>query len=211
VHTRDVMTRDVVGGGTSAACGPRVLVVVASRHGSTAEIADALARDLADAGRSVGLSPVVVPADRKIAPDAFDAVVLGSAVYAGRWLESARDYVTAHLEGLRSRPVWLFSSGPIGAPPYPPDEPHDAGTFLLLTRARDHRVFAGRLEKERLSFGERAMVTAMRAPLGDFRDWPSIRAWAREITGHWAGTGAGAGAGAGQAAHTTEPDSLISR
>lgn len=166
--------------------GPRILVVVASRHGSTAEIAEALARDLAEEGRSFGLTTFVVSADRKIAPGAFDAVILGSAVYVGRWLEAAREYATAHVEALRARPVWLFSSGPIGEPPYPPDEPHDAGTIMHLTGARGHRVFAGRLEKERLSFGERAMVTAMRAPLGDWRDWASIRAWAHEIAGHWA-------------------------
>jgi menaquinone-dependent protoporphyrinogen oxidase len=166
--------------------GPRILVVVASRHGSTAEIADALARGLADDGRTLGLTAIVVPADRGVDPEGFDAVVLGSAVYAGRWLESARDYASAHVEALRARPVWLFSSGPIGEPPFPPDEPHDTGTIMQLTGARDHRVFPGRLEKERLSFGERAMVTAMRAPLGDFRDWASIRAWGREIADHWA-------------------------
>lgn len=165
--------------------GPRVLVVVASRHGSTAEIAEALARDLAEEGRPFGLTTFVVSAERKIAPGAFDAVILGSAVYAGRWLESAREYATAHVEALRARPVWLFSSGPIGEPPYPPDEPHDAVTILHLTGALGRRVFAGRLEKERLSFGERAIVTAMRAPLGDWRDWAAVRAWAREITDHW--------------------------
>jgi menaquinone-dependent protoporphyrinogen oxidase len=166
--------------------GPRILVIVASRHGSTAEIAEAIARTLADDGRALGITASVVPADRTLAPGTFDAVVLGSAVYAGRWLESAREYATTHAEALRARPVWLFSSGPIGEPPFPPDEPHDAGTIIQLTGAREHRVFAGRLEKERLSFGERAMVTAMRAPLGDFREWDVIRNWAREIAGHWA-------------------------
>ena len=32
-------------------------------------------------------------------------------------------------------------------------------------------MFPGRLEKKRLSFGERAIVLALRAPEGDFRDW----------------------------------------
>jgi menaquinone-dependent protoporphyrinogen oxidase len=50
-----------------------------------------------------------------------------------------------------------------------------------ITGARGHRVFPGRLDRDLLSFGERAMVTAMRAPVGDFRDWGAVAAWADEI------------------------------
>jgi menaquinone-dependent protoporphyrinogen oxidase len=52
-----------------------------------------------------------------------------------------------------------------------------------MVGARGHRVFPGRIDKARLSIGERAMVTAMRAPVGDFRDWDVVRAWAEEIAG----------------------------
>jgi menaquinone-dependent protoporphyrinogen oxidase len=155
----------------------RVLVTAASRHGSTAEIATTLAGNLV----TCGLAAVAVPVDQRPDPGRFDAVVLGSAVYAGRWLEPARDYAAAQAGTLRERPVWLFSSGPIGEPPFPPDEPHDAAPLMQLLSARGHAVFPGRLDKARLSFGERAMVTAMRAPLGDFRDWGAIRTWAESI------------------------------
>ncbi|MGK5171222.1 flavodoxin domain-containing protein [Geodermatophilus sp. CPCC 205761] len=163
--------------------GLRVLVTAASRHGSTHEIAAALARDLngCATGRTLGLVASAVPAENRPDPSMYQAVALGSAVYAGRWLEAARDLATAHLVALRDRPVWLFSSGPIGAPPFPPDEPHDAGTFATMLDAVGHRVFPGRLDKGLLSFGERAMVTAMRAPVGDFRDWELVRSWAEEI------------------------------
>jgi menaquinone-dependent protoporphyrinogen IX oxidase len=162
---------------------PRILVVVASKHGATAEIAHAVARSLTDcpAGRAAGLSAIAVPAQQRPDPSSFDAVLIGSAVYAGRWLDAAREYAALHAYALRARPVWLFSSGPIGAPPFPPDEPYDAATLTSLTGARAHRVFPGRLDKDRLSFGERAMVTAMRAPVGDFRDWDEIAAWAAEV------------------------------
>ena len=162
-------------------------MVVASRHGSTAEIGTALARAIGEceAGRAAGLVAVGVPVEQRPDPALWDAVVLGSAVYAGRWLEPAREYAATHAGLLRARPTWLFSSGPIGEPPFPPDEPHDVEPLTRLTGAREHVVFPGRLEKERLSFGERAMVTAMRAPLGDFRDWSAVQAWgahvAREI------------------------------
>jgi menaquinone-dependent protoporphyrinogen oxidase len=161
----------------------RVLVVAASKHGATAEIADALARALADsdAARAGGWEAVSLPVEQRPEPAMYDAVVLGSAVYVGRWLEPARHYAAEHAAVLRGRPVWLFSSGPIGEPPFPADEPHDVGALMPLTGARGHRVFPGRLEKHRLSFGERAMVTAMRAPVGDFRDWDAVRIWAAEI------------------------------
>jgi menaquinone-dependent protoporphyrinogen oxidase len=160
-----------------------VLVTTASKHGSTHEIAVALARALpgTQAGRDVGLTAVAVPVENDPDPASFDAVVLGSAVYVGRWLEQARNYATAHTAALRNRPVWLLSSGPIGQPPFPPDEPHDVEPIRAVLSARGHRVLPGRLDKSLLGFGERAMVTAMRAPLGDFRDWDQLRAWAEDI------------------------------
>jgi menaquinone-dependent protoporphyrinogen oxidase len=65
-----------------------------------------------------GLSAVTVPARQRPDPASFDAVVLGSAVYAGRWLDPARQYAALYADVLRARPVWLFSSGPIGNPPF---------------------------------------------------------------------------------------------
>lgn len=162
--------------------GARVLVVVASRHGATAEIARALAVRLNEfRDGAAGVMAMAVPVEQDPDPRPFTAVVVGSAVYLGRWLEPARRYTAAHAAALRGRPVWLFSSGPIGDPPFPPDEPHDLTPLVRLIGAREHRVFPGRLDKARLGFGERAMVTAMRAPLGDFRDWDAVRIWADHI------------------------------
>ena len=161
----------------------RVLVVVASKHGATADIGNELARAIAGSapGGAVGLEAMSVPVEQRPDPAPYDAVVLGSAVYVGRWLEPARHYVAEHAGALRGRPVWLFSSGPIGKPPFPADEPHDVNSLAHSTGARGHRVFPGRLDKSRLTFGERAMVTAMRAPIGDFRDWDAVQGWGDEI------------------------------
>ena len=106
---------------------------------------------------------------------------MGSAVYIGRWLKPVRELVTRLGPELASRPVWMFSSGPVGDPPKPSDDPVDAATAVAATGAREHRVFAGHVDKDTLGFAERAMVRTFRAAVGDFRDWEEIRGWAGDI------------------------------
>src|SRR6266542_6497358 len=84
-----------------------VLVSAASKHGSTAEIATAVARVLQERGLAVDVRPV----ENVTLVDGYEAVVLGSAVYAGHWMESARRLAEVQAGALASRPVWLFSSG----------------------------------------------------------------------------------------------------
>jgi menaquinone-dependent protoporphyrinogen oxidase len=77
--------------------------------------------------------------------------------------------------------VWLFSRGPIGDPPKPDAEPVEVSGIVTATTARGHRVFAGRLDRHRLGFAEKAMVAALRVADGDFRDWDGIDSWGRQI------------------------------
>jgi menaquinone-dependent protoporphyrinogen oxidase len=154
-----------------------VLVSTASKHGSTAEIGEAIAAELERLGFTVStFDPEDVDGISR-----YDAFVFGSAVYAGHWLKSARGLVEAISPDLDDRPVWLFSSGPIGDPPAPEVDPVDVEDLMRRTGAADHRLFAGRLLQSSLSFGERAIVAALRAEYGDFRDWDAIRDWAAEI------------------------------
>ena len=76
--------------------------------------------------------------------DEYDAVLVGSAIYLGRWLKSARHFVAAHAGTLRRRPVWLFASGPVGEPLAPQLERRRSWATLACG-AREHRLFAGRL------------------------------------------------------------------
>jgi menaquinone-dependent protoporphyrinogen oxidase len=154
----------------------RVVVTAASKHGSTEQIAERIADVLSSRGHRVDLTP-----PDHVDPGAYDAVVLGSAVYAGHWMPSAKALVERAGEALSTRPTWLFSSGPIGMPPTPDEDPVDVEAMMRATGAREHRVFAGRLEKSLLSFPERAIVAALHAPMGDFRDWGQIEGWASSI------------------------------
>ena len=155
----------------------RVLVTAATKYGATAEIAAAIAEVLGEHG----LEAMVLPPEQVEEVDGYDAVVVGSAVYAGHWLKPARELVEGHARDLVGRPVWLFSSGPVGDPPKPEEDPVDVADLLAATGAREHRVFAGKLVRKQLSFPERAIVSALRVPEGDFRDWTEIRQWATGI------------------------------
>jgi menaquinone-dependent protoporphyrinogen oxidase len=157
----------------------KVLVTAASKYGATGEIAAAIGDELA----RHGLDTTVAPPEQIATMDGYDAVVLGSAVYGGHWLKPARELVDRHARDLAAREVWLFSSGPIGDPPKPTEDPVDVTAIREATRAREHRVFAGKLVRKQLSFGEKAMVVAFRAPDGDFRDWTEIKVWASRIAG----------------------------
>lgn len=155
----------------------RILVTAATKYGATGEIAQAIGAVLSERG----LDTTVVPPEQVQGLDDYDAVVLGSAVYAGHWLQPARELVDRSSEALAARPVWLFSSGPIGDPPKPEEDPVDVAEIMGATKAREHRVFAGKLVKRQLSFPDKAIASALRVPEGDFRDWEEVKAWAAGI------------------------------
>jgi menaquinone-dependent protoporphyrinogen oxidase len=155
----------------------KMLVSAASKHGATAEIAQAICAALSSAGID---AEVRRPEDvSTVAP--YDGVVLGSSVYAGRWLEPAKSLVERESVALASKPVWLFSSGPLGDPLKPVEEPADVAAIRTATNAVDHRVFAGKLERRELGFAERAIVAVVHAPDGDFRQWETVLDWASGI------------------------------
>jgi menaquinone-dependent protoporphyrinogen oxidase len=156
--------------------------IAASKHGSTAEIAASIGQSLEELGHDVA---VVRPTDVRTL-DGYAAVVIGSAIYEGRWLGEARAFVREHAIALERMPVWLFSSGPLGDPPKPAPETVDVSSVEKAVLAMDHRVFPGRLLKHDLGFVDRAIATAFRAPDGDFRPWSEIDGWARDIAGYLA-------------------------
>lgn len=155
----------------------RVLVAVASKHGATRELGAEIVLVLKESGLDVTFAdPDEVKSLR-----GWDAVVLGSAVYVARWLNSARKLVAKHAADLDGTPVWLFSSGPIGDPPRPVEEPADVAKLVRATNALEHRVFPGLVDKSNLAFAERAVVRVVGAAEGDYRDIPAVREWATQI------------------------------
>ena len=172
----------------------KILVAYASRHGATRGIAERIAQTLVRHELDVSLQPVAVVRD----VEAYDAYVIGSAAYMGRWLKDASEFVRGHRVVLATRPVWIFSSGPVGTETVDAkgrdvveaSRPQEFVEFEAEIHPRGERVFFGAFDPDARPIGlaERLGAPFMRLPgvrqalpAGDFRDWPAIEAWAEAI------------------------------
>ena len=172
----------------------KVLVAYASRHGATRGIAERIAETL----RRTGLEVTLESADRAEPVDGYDGFVVGAAAYMGHWLKEASDFVRRNRSILARRPVWLFSSGPIGTETVDAkgrdvievSRPPEFAEFARDLHPRDQRVFFGAYDPDAKPIGalERfgSLFTRLPAvreamPAGDFRDWPAIEAWAERV------------------------------
>ncbi len=155
----------------------KVLITASSRHGATAEIAEAIAKEVRRGGFEVELKP---PGDVETL-EGYDAVIIGSAVYMTQWTESARALISRFSNDLRELPVWAFSCGLAGVPSGDVQDPRRVGPALLQLNAIDHQTFKGRLEFTNLNLRERSIARLGSAPEGDYREWDKIRAWANQI------------------------------
>jgi len=160
-----------------------VLVAYATKMGSNAEIAEVIGEVL----REAGLEVIVLPAReaRDLAP--YDAVVLGSALYAAHWQRDANRFIARGRDALRTKALWLWSSGPLDRALASKNLPPGANVLETLGDLpfRAHRTFGGRLDPASPGVDEQILSTHQQ---GDFRDWPRIRAFAAEIAADLLGT-----------------------
>ncbi|VVB91269.1 Flavodoxin domain protein [uncultured archaeon] len=167
----------------------KAVVVYASKYGSTRGIAEFIAEKF----RQTGMQAEARHTGDVQNPGDYDAFVIGSAVYMEHWLKEAKEFVTGNRDLLANRPVWLFSSGPLGTRTTDAQgrdlrtvaEPKEIAGFRDIIKPRDHRVFFGVYDSSKLGFGHRMMRILPAArnlfPEGDFRDWNDIEAWAISI------------------------------
>jgi menaquinone-dependent protoporphyrinogen oxidase len=160
----------------------QVLVAYATKYGATAEIAEKIGEVL----RQAGLAADVLPVGRVGDLSAYKAVVLGSAVYIGQWRKEAVKFLKANETVLAGKLVWLFSSGPTGEgdPVELTQGWHFPGKLQFIAdrvRPRDVAVFHGAVDVGRLNSIEKWMLKNVKTPVGDFRDWEAITAWATAI------------------------------
>lgn len=160
----------------------KVLVAYASKYGATAQIAEVIALRLARSGFDAEARDV----KEVTSLSGYKAVILGSGVYAGMWLKEAAGFLKAHEAELAKMPVWFFSDGPTGTGN--PEElmkgwrfPEDLKPVAERIKPRDMVFFHGVIDISKLKFAEKLIVRALKAPVGDFRDWDMIHAWVNGI------------------------------
>jgi menaquinone-dependent protoporphyrinogen oxidase len=150
----------------------KILIAYASKHGSTREVADAIAATLEPSGIEIEVRPAQAVND----PGVYDAVVLGAPLYMGHWHKDARAFARRHRKALERLPVAIFALGPVDE-----DPEHWQGAEQQLDKALaalpqldpvDVKLFGGAIKPEELRF------PFTRMPAADVRDWVAIRAWA---------------------------------
>jgi menaquinone-dependent protoporphyrinogen oxidase len=168
-----------------------VLVAYASRHGATRGIAERIAAALQAAGIAAEAKPVKQAHDI----DDYDAFVIGSAAYMFHWLKEAAMFVRRNKDIISARPVWLFSSGPLGTDLVDKEgrdvmetsRPKEFDELEKLIAPRGEKIFFGAWDPTSPAVGMaerfmRLMPKARQAmPTGDFRDWDAIDGWGAEI------------------------------
>lgn len=152
-----------------------VVVAYATKHESTREVAEAIAARL----REQGLRPELRPAREVEDVGGYDAVVLGGALYIGRWHRDARRFLARHRRALTSVPLAVFAMGPQTL-----TDDGVAESRAQLDRAlrrfpelepAEIAIFGGVIDPRRLRF------PLNRVPATDARDWDAIRAWADRV------------------------------
>jgi menaquinone-dependent protoporphyrinogen oxidase len=157
-----------------------ILVCYATRYGSTVDIARIIGKELEASGYAVRVCPIADVKD----PGEYDAVVIGSPLYMGKWLAESRDFVSRFRFPLKERPVAVFSVG-----------------YSLKDRTKEHLksgedalvairlfitpvsagFFPGKVDPDRMSPADKAMIQLSGVTPGDFRDEDLVRSWARDL------------------------------
>jgi menaquinone-dependent protoporphyrinogen oxidase len=162
-----------------------ILVTYASRTGSTAGVAEAIGKTLAERGVQVEVRPMQDVTD--LAP--YQAVVAGSAIQEGRWLPEAMHFMRTHQAVLARKPFAAFLVCMTLA--MKNEQYHRIVTEWLdpvraLVKPVSEGFFAGTLDirkvpsfRKRLGF--RVSVAFGVWSEGDHRDWDAIRAWANTL------------------------------
>jgi menaquinone-dependent protoporphyrinogen oxidase len=154
----------------------RVLVTYGTKMGGT----EGIARMLGETLEARGFDAEVRPANEVEDIAGYDAVIVGGALYMGRWHRHARHFIQRHARQLERKPVWLFSSGPLDDSATQWVIPPVAQVQRLMDwiGARGHMTFGGRLPADARGFIARAMA---KTHSGDWRDGDQIRRWAVKI------------------------------
>ena len=160
----------------------KVLVTYASKYGSTGGVADAIGKELCAKG--VNADVVLIKNAGNIS--SYQGVVIGSAIYMGKWMSEAIDFVNKNQDILRQMPVAYFLVCMTLSQPTEEKRAQVLSYMDPILKAVPKikpvgiGTFAGALDYNNLSWLNKKILKSKGTPEGDFRDWNAIRAWARE-------------------------------
>ncbi len=161
----------------------KVLVAFASTHGSTQEVAAAIA----DVLRGQGLVVDLQPARDVRSLEGYGAVVLGAPLYMFHLHKDALRFLSRHQKALSGGlPLAVFAGGPFGE--------GDGNEWQEVRKSLDSelaklpwlapisvQVIGGRFDPAHLRFPWNLVPALKAMPPSDLRDWDAIRAWARSL------------------------------
>jgi menaquinone-dependent protoporphyrinogen oxidase len=155
-----------------------VLIVYASKHGSTEQVARGIGEKL----RGLGFTTAIEPAEEVEDLTGYRSVLVGGSIYVGRWHHDARDFLKRHSHALERLPFAVFALGPGKNTPEDFAESrkqleHALAHFPELA-PRTTAVFGGVIDPERLHFPLNHMEKR------DLRDWNEVRTWAAALPEH---------------------------
>ncbi len=160
----------------------KILVVYATKCGSTIEVAQAIGDTLSQKSLAVDVKPMKDISDIS----GYDATIVGSAIRMAQWLPEARNFIKSHQSHLNKIPTAIFSVHILNLD----DNPESQQERLAYTKPIKEVLspwaeafFAGKIDQSLLSFFERLLFKLIKSPEGDFRNWDIIRSWAVEVAG----------------------------
>lgn len=167
---------------TNARPAKRVLIAYASRYGSTGTVAGAIAEVLCGMGHQVDVR--LVNTVKELTP--YQAAIVGSAIYMGKLLPEAADFVKANQDALGRLPTAYF----VVCMTMKDDTPQNrakATAYLDPVRQEAHKVkpvaiglFPGVVDFSKMSFMHKAMLKTMGSAEGDYRDFPAVKRWSSD-------------------------------
>jgi menaquinone-dependent protoporphyrinogen oxidase len=152
-----------------------VLIAYATKHGSTRDVAEAVA----DCLGAHGFATPTCAAGAVDALGGYDGIVLASAIYMGRLHPEARTFLRRHRSELERLPVAVVAMGPRTLAD---EDVARSRAQLDAALAKEPTlnpvataVFGGAFDPAQHRFPFNRM------PASDVRDWGAIRAWADEV------------------------------
>jgi len=161
----------------------KVLVAYASKYGSTGGVADAIGKELC--GKDVAADVVLIKHANNIS--SYQGVIIGSAIYMGKWMSEAVDFVKKNKDTLCKVPVAYFLVCMTLSQPTEKNRAKVLSYMDPILKAVPEikpvgiGTFAGAMDYNNLSWINKKILKSKGTPEGDFRDWTAIRTWAEGL------------------------------